>query len=263
MISVYLADRQVLFREGIHFTLSGEEDIEVVGETTSNEEALSFIESNSPQVAILNINLGQPSGIELARRIKQDLLSAVSLILVMDNEDEEQLLAAMKGGASACITKNVDPDTLLHIIREVAKGNKPIAKALLQPGLASHVLEEFEAFSLLSQQVNYMLARITPGEADILRRISEGSTGEQMTAALSIDEEALNLHLSAILSKLAANDHSRNLIEAVQRNLSPVAKRPSDKPGVEYITKEEFTAFRDSLRERLGSLFNATLSQQS
>jgi len=120
-ISVYLADRQVLFREGIHFTLSGEEDIEVIGETTNNEEALSFIEANSPTVAILNINHSRPSGLEITHRIKQNLPSVAS-VLVMDNEDEEQLFAAMKSGASACITKDIDPDNLLVLIRDVAKG---------------------------------------------------------------------------------------------------------------------------------------------
>ena len=53
--SVFLADWQVLFREGIHFTLSGEEDIEVIGEVNNNEEALKSIEENPPRIAILNI----------------------------------------------------------------------------------------------------------------------------------------------------------------------------------------------------------------
>ena len=53
-ITVFLADWQVLFREGIHFTLSGEEDVEVIGEGTGNEEALAFIEKNVPNVAIFN-----------------------------------------------------------------------------------------------------------------------------------------------------------------------------------------------------------------
>ena len=79
-ISVFLSDWQVLFREGIHFTLSGEEDIEVVGEATDNEEALIFIESNPPRVAILNANRDKLRGIDTARRITQNLPS-VAVIL--------------------------------------------------------------------------------------------------------------------------------------------------------------------------------------
>jgi len=263
MINVYLADKQVLFREGIHFTLSGEEDIEVVGETTDNEEALNFIETTPPNVAILNLSYGQPSSVEVTRRIKQTLPISVSVILVADDENEENLFAAMKCGASACITKDIDPDSLLQTIRDVAKGNRPIMKAVFRPGMASRIMEEFEASSLIGQQINYTLARLTPREADILRRISEGNTGEQLITGLKINEEALNLHLSVIPSKLAVNDQSRNLIEAVQRNMPslaqtkrPAEKQPEKRPEIQYITRDEFISFRDSLRERLGSLFS-------
>ncbi len=263
MITVYLADKQVLFREGIHFTLSGEDDIEVVGETTDNQEALNFIETTPPNVAILNLSYCQPSSVEVTRRIKQTLLTSVSIILVAEGESEEHLFAAMKCGASAGITKDIDPDSLLQTIRDVAKGNKPIMKAVFRPAMASRIMEEFEAASLIGQQINYTLARLTPREADILRRISEGNTSEQLVTGLNINEEALNLHLSVILSKLAANDQSRNLIEAAQRSLPslavpkrPVEKQPEKRPEIQYITKDEFLAFRESLRERLGSLLS-------
>jgi len=53
-IKIFLSDPQILFREGMHFTLSGEEDFEVTGEATGNEEALTFIETNPPNIAILS-----------------------------------------------------------------------------------------------------------------------------------------------------------------------------------------------------------------
>jgi len=110
-VKVFLADWQVLFREGIHFTLSGGEDIEVIGEATNNEEALAFIETNPPRVAILNVDHSQPSGIEVTRRLKQSFPS-VAVILVMDSESEEQLFSAMKSGASAYLTKDIDPEEM-------------------------------------------------------------------------------------------------------------------------------------------------------
>ncbi len=118
-VSVVLADWQVLFREGIHFTLSGEEDIEVIGEVTNSEEALSFIEKNPPRVAILNADWGEPSGIDVTSRIKQNLPS-VSVILIVDSDNEEQLFSVVKCGASACLTKEIDPLDLVDIVRRVA-----------------------------------------------------------------------------------------------------------------------------------------------
>ena len=215
-VSVFLADWQVLFREGIHFTLSGEGDIEVIGETADNEEALAFIKANSPDVAILNINRGKVSGVEVTRRIKQNLPS-VGVILIMDGDNEEQLFLAIKSGASACLTKDTEPDDLISIIREVAQGRYPVSESLLRPGIASRVLEEFEAFSLLSEQVDNLLTRLSPREADILRRIAEGGSPELVAQALGIGEEAFRHRLDFIRTKLVANEHNREVIETVRR----------------------------------------------
>jgi len=218
-VSVFLAEWQVLFREGIHLTLSGEEDIEVIGEATDNEEALNFIEANLPGVAILNADRGKLSGIDVTTRIKQNYPS-VSVILIMDSDNEEQLFSAMKCGANACMTKDIDPDDLVSTVRKVAQGAYPLSEALLRPGIASRVVDEFEAFSLINKEVGNLLAHLSPREGEILRHIADGSSIEQVSQALDINEEAIRHHLDLTLIKLVANDHNRVVIEAAQ-NLLP------------------------------------------
>jgi len=252
-VSVFLSDWQVLFREGIHFTLSGEEDIEVIGEATNNEEALNFIETNPPTVAVLNADHSEVSGIKITSRIKQNFPS-VSVILIMDSDDEEQLFSAMKCGASACLIKDIDPDELVNIIRKVAQGAYPASEALLRPWLASRVLDEFEDFSLISKQVDNLLARLPPRESEILHHIADGNSIEQVAQTMGINEEAIRHHLELILTKLVANEHNREVIEVAQSNLPAIISRA--RPGksvAEYITKDEFTTFKESLRERLKS----------
>lgn len=254
-VSVVLADWQVLFREGIHFTLSGEEDFEVIGEVTDSEEALNFIEKNPPSVAILNADRGELSGIDVTSRIKQNLPS-VSVILIMDSDSEEQLFSAMKCGASACLTKEIDPLDLVDIVRKVAQGAYPISEALLGAGIASRVVDEFEAFSLISKEVNNLLARLSSRESEILRHIADGSSTEQVSQVMDTNEQAIGQQLEAILTKLVANDHKREVIEAAQKGLSSIISRArlAGKPEVDYITKEEFAEFKESLRERFKSL---------
>jgi len=218
-VSVFLAEWQVLFREGIHFTLCGEEDIEVIGEAADNEEALNFIEANLPSIAILNADRGKLSGIDVTTRIKQNYPS-VLVILIMDSENEEQLFSAMKCGANACMTKDIDPDDMVSTVRKVAQGAYPISEALLRPGIASHVVDEFEAFSLINKKVSNLLAHLSPREGEILRHIADENSIEQVSQALGISEEAIRHHLDLILIKLVANDHNRVVIEAAQ-NLLP------------------------------------------
>jgi len=252
-LRVFLSDWQVLFREGIHFILSGEEDMEVIGEETENEKALAFIEENLPGVAILNASQGNPSGIEVTRQIKQNM-PEVAVILIMDNDNDEELFLAMKKGARACLTKAVDPEVMVNAIRKIAQGGLPISEALLKPEVASRTIDEFEALSSIGEPVSNLLPRLTSRETEILRHIANGNSKEQVSGTLEISEETINHQLEAILLKLVANDHSRMLIEATQSSLPSVARVSfNGKPGDEYITKEEFATFKESLKEHFQS----------
>ncbi|MBI4302978.1 MAG: response regulator transcription factor [Chloroflexi bacterium] len=259
-VRVFLADWQILFREGMHFTLSGEEDFEVIGEATDNKEALKLLEANPPHVAILNADHSEFSGIDLTRRIKQNY-PTVSVIMVMDTDNVEVLLQAVKSGASACLTKEADPDELLSTIRKVAKSEYPISQALLRPEIASRIIDEFAATASLNEEVGHLLARLSPTESEILRRIASGGLLEEITRSLNISEEDVKRHLELIRAKLLSNDHSRALIEAAQSNLtsiiSKIAKaKEAGKPTRDYITKEEFSTFKDNLREYFQTLMN-------
>jgi two-component system response regulator DevR len=249
---IFLSYPQVVFREGIHFILSGEDDFEVTGETTNNEQAIAFIEGKPPDIAVLSMENGKYTGPEITRRIKRSL-SSVSVILVMERSDEEMLFSAMKSGASACLTKDSDPEYLLDVIRVVAQGSHPIIEELLVPGLASRVLTEFEDLAALSAQLDNMLARLAPSETDILKSIAAGNGIEQVAAELGTNEENIRRNLRLILNKLVVNDQSRALIEAAQRSM-PLIIGGVSKTGEaakEYVTKAEFNKFKESLDQRL------------
>ncbi len=253
-IGVFLADWQVLFREGIHFTLSGEADLEVIGEATSNEDALRAIEANPPDVAVLNMNHDKLGGIEVARYLGRNFPS-VSVLLIMDSDNAEHLYLAMKSGASACLAKDADPADLVDSIHAIAQGRRPVSEALLRPEVASRVLDEFEEYRLISEQVDNLLARLTPGETEVLHRIANGAAMAEVCQTLDISEETVRRHFGYITTKLVSNAHIRGVIDAAQTGvLSMVFRaRLSGRPASEFITRDEFAAFKDSVRERFRS----------
>jgi DNA-binding NarL/FixJ family response regulator len=253
-VKVFLSDPQVLFREGIHFILSGEEDFEVTGETTSNQEAFTLIEANPPNIAILSMLDAQASGPEIARHIKRNLPS-VAVILTMEKKEVEKLFEAIKGGASACLTKDTDPENLLDTIRVVAQGSLTIMDELLLPELASMVLTEFQDLAALNEQVDNLLAGLAPKESQVLSTIAAGNNMEQVAAKLDMNEETIRRNLRLVLNKLVANDQARAVIEATQRSLPSIIRGPMKKDGklVEYITRAEFNEFKEHLMERLKS----------
>jgi DNA-binding NarL/FixJ family response regulator len=254
-IKVYLSDPQVLFREGIHFILSGEEDIEVIGEATSNEEAFHQIETNLTDIAILSVQDKKVSGPEITRRLKRKFPS-IATILTIEQKDDEGLFEIIKSGASACLVKDADPESLLDIIRDAARGNFPIMEELRTPGLAKMVLSEFEDIDALKEQVDNLMAGLTQRETQVLGNIAAGDSLEQVAAKLGIDDEAVRDSLKLILNKMVANDQTRSVIETVQRSLPTAlettarARRLSE----EYLTKDEFVKFKESLARRLKNI---------
>ena len=252
-IKVFLSDPQVLFREGIHFILSGEDDFEVTGETTGNEEAFSLIEANPPNIAILSMHDTKSDGSDITRRIRRNMPS-VFVILITDKKEPEKLFAAIKSGASACLTKDTEPEHLLDIIRVVAQGSLPIMDELLTPALATMVLTEFEDLTALNEQFDNLLANLSPKETQILSIIAAGSNIEQIAVKLDMNEDSIRRNIRLIMNKLVSNDQARYVIEATQRSL-PSIIRSGKKDGKynEYVTKAEFNEFKDHLMERLKS----------
>ena len=254
-VKVFLSDPQILFREGIHFILSGEDDFEVTGETTSNEDAFKLIEANPPNIAILSMRNGKYTGPQITRRVRRTLPS-VAVILIAESDDEEQLFLAIKSGASACINKDVDPEFLLDIIRVVAQGSQPVVDDLLIPGIASRVLVGFDDISTLNEQLDNLLADLTTREREILSNIGAGNSIDEIAENLDIKEEAIRRNLRLILSKLVANDHARGVIEAAQRSLPSIIRGGAGvgDAAANYVSKTEFDEFKSSLMEQLKSI---------
>jgi two-component system response regulator DevR len=252
-IKVFLSNPQVLFREGIHFILSGEDDVEVTGETKSNEEAYPLIEGNPPNVAILSMVDAKVDGVEITRHIRRNLTS-VYVILIMDKTEPEKVFLAVKSGASACVTKDIEPESLLDIIRVVAQGSLPVMDEMLSPALASMIITEFEDLAALNEQFDNLLANITPREKQILTLLASNIKLEAIAAKLELSEDTIRHSIRLILNKLVSNDQARAVIEAAQRSLPSIMA--TGKRGVkagDYITRTEFNEFKENLMERLKS----------
>jgi len=253
---VFLSDPQVLFREGIHFILSGEDDFEVTGETTGNEDAYSQIIANPPNVAVLSAQDAKVSGQETARRLKRNL-PARAVIRTMAPRENNGLFTALKSGASACITKDAAPDFLLDTLRVVAQGSSPIIEELLVPEIAAMAVEEFKEAAALNQQIDDLLAVLTPAEAQVLNGIAAGSDREQLQARLNMSEDVIRRHLRMITSKLVSNERSRSLVEAGQRTMTaPIFRSAAmQAPNREnYVTRAELDEFKEQFTERLKAL---------
>lgn len=219
-INVILSDRQILFREGMHFALAGEDDFEVIGEAVDGKETLALIEANPPHVVILNTGRENYAGIELAFRIKRDYPS-VAVILTGDAYDDEKLFAALKNGVDAFMSRDASPGELIDLVHQVSNGSHPIAAMLARPGVALCAINEFGTLQAADELARFE-AHLTSGEVELLQAATE--TDQNRHANSSQPNGAAQRTLENIRCKLVYNYQHYEILKYAQAQLAVLAK---------------------------------------
>jgi len=220
-IKVMVIDEQALFRAGVRQGLSGQADLEIL-ECDPTQNPLDTIEANLPDVALLGSDLSSLSGIDLGRKIAQYYPNTKVIVLSPDPNDQE-LFEVIKTAAAACMSKRASADDLANTIRRAHKGEYPINESLMtRPKVARQVLDQFRGFTTTMKGV---AAPLTKRETEILTYVAEGNSNKEIARILSISEQTIKNHVSAILRKLNANDRAHAVTLALRSGwISPEAK---------------------------------------
>jgi len=146
-IKVLIADHQPLFRQGVHTTLNQIADIDICGEIGTSKELMSAISNLYPDVVLLDIELSNNEGMDMAKAIKQ-LLPSVAVILFSPQPNDEELFQAIKSRVAGYLRRDVSSTELVTTIRKAAAGKHPINDTLFaRPQAAQQVLQQFQDFS--------------------------------------------------------------------------------------------------------------------
>lgn len=217
-IRVLIIDDHPLFRQGIRWSLDDAPDMEVVGEAENGQEAIKLTERLSPDVVLVDINLPGLNGLEVARVIKRRD-PRIGIIVLSVYEDDDQLFQAIKVGAAAYSSKDVNPEDLLYYIRTVATGRYLINDSVLaKPNVATRVLHQFrELAATEDEQTSVLFAPLTSREIEILDCIARGLSNKEIANELSISGQTVKNHITSILSKLQVNDRTMAVIYAIKR----------------------------------------------
>ncbi|HUU64772.1 MAG TPA: response regulator transcription factor [Dehalococcoidales bacterium] len=219
---VIIISQQFLFRQGIELALSEMKDVKISATAEVNDEVLSIIDTLPPDVALVDIDAINDSGLKLARKIKQRL-PTIGVIVLTSNPEDAQLFQALKAQAVAYLSKEINPDELIHTIRRVARGEHPINENLTaRPKLAEQVLHQFQELSWRSETEGF-IAPLTPREMEILNYIAQGYLNKQIAAELDISEQTIKNHVTSILRKLNANARTEAVVVAIKQGLITVS----------------------------------------
>ena len=199
-IRILIVDDHTIVRKGIRALLAEIEDIEVVGEATTGQEAIKQAESLNPDVILMDLVMPGMDGVEAIRHISIHQPKARILVLTSFTADDK-VFPAIKAGALGYLLKDSDPADLVRAIRQVHRGEPS-----LHPSIARRVLQE------LSQPVPPSPAPepLTDREVEVLHLLAKGLGNQEIAEQLVIAEVTVRTHVSNILSKL----HLANRVQA-------------------------------------------------
>jgi two-component system response regulator DevR len=208
---VYLLDDHELVRSGLRQLLEAEDDIEVVGESASAQEARRRIPALRPDVAVLDARLPDGSGIEVCRDVRAQDPTIQALILT-SYDDDEALFAAIVAGASGYVLKDIRSSDLVRGIRTVAAGG-----SLLDPTTTAHVLERLRS----GPREDPRLARLTAQERRILQLIADGMSNREIGSTLHLAEKTVKNYVSSLLAKLGMQRRTQAAVFAATLDQHP------------------------------------------
>jgi len=216
-ITVFVVDRQTLYRHGIRQGLTASKDIEVVGDCAPGPEALALVEAFTPNVVLLDVDLPLLRGLDLGRQITTRC-PRVIVVALTASPDDDQLFQAIKSGAVAYLSKDISADELAGAVRRIAHGERPINESLLgRPRVAEQVLRQFQDVSLMGKAMETLATPLTPRETETLKYVAEGYSNKQIAHVLGISEQTIKNHITSILDKLDANDRTHAVVLALRQ----------------------------------------------
>ncbi|MFB6783964.1 response regulator [Streptomyces sp. NPDC057565] len=203
-VRILLCDDHAVVRAGLLALLGSEPDIEVAGEAGSGEEAVALAARLTPDVVLMDLQLGEGiDGVEATRRIAA---TGVHVLVLTTYDTDADITRAIEAGATGYLLKAERPEELFAAIRSAAQG-----RTTLSPPVASRVMA----------RMRRPLPTLTDRERDILGQLSQGLGNRDIARALFISEATVKTHLGRIYDKLGVDTRAGAVAVAKEQRLLP------------------------------------------
>jgi DNA-binding NarL/FixJ family response regulator len=220
-IRVVLADDQALIRSGFRVLIDSAEDLEIVGEAATGDDAVRLARSTRADVVLMDIRMPGTDGIAATRAITDDDdLAGVKVVVLTTFEIDAYVIEAVRAGASGFLSKSIEPADLLDAIRTVAGGD-----ALLSPKATQALLAEFATAGTGPAIPADRLADLTTREREMMTLAAHGLSNDQIAERLFLSPLTVKTHINRAMMKLAVRDRAQLVVLAYQSGLV----RPGDR----------------------------------
>jgi DNA-binding NarL/FixJ family response regulator len=238
-IRIALVDDHPLYREGVKKAITSFSDLAIVGEAGNGHDGMDLLRSTHPDVAILDVNLPDENGLQIARRMGSELPDT-KIILLTGYTDLEQPLHALRAGAHAYCAKDIEHEQLAEIIRLVSSGKWVYEGRIMDAKEKQSWLDEQIAGMKPDATSEDLFAPLTHRESEILNLVARGLTNKQIGYLLGISEQTVKNHLTSLLRKIGASDRTQAVVYALKHGW---IRLPEDnetmEPSTVPLPKEE------------------------
>ena len=196
---IIVADDHPMFREGVVHSLENEQDVEIIGQASSGEEAYELIKEMMPDLLLLDISMPGEGGIATTKRVSAKY-PVVKIIILTGSEDDDDLVEALKAGASGYVVKGIAAKELVNAVKAVAGGGTYIS-----PEMAISLLRDLQ-----KPQSSDPLSDLSDRENQILELVAKGMTNRDIGDQLHLAEKTIKHYMTNILEKL----HVKSRVQA-------------------------------------------------
>lgn len=215
VIRVVIADDHAMYRQGMAVVVELDGLARVVGQASNGDEAVEVCTRLHPDVVLMDVRMPGVGGIEACRRLHAALPGTRILMLTM-SDDEGDLFEAIKAGASGYLLKDLPGEEVADAIRRAHDG-----QAIIPPGMAATLLQEFTRLSQEAAPEVAESARLTDREVEVLRLVARGRVNREIADELGIAENTVKNHVRNILEKLHLHSRVEAAVYAHRQRLMP------------------------------------------
>ena len=226
MTSLVIVDDQGMVRAGFRSLLDGEPGLEVVGEASDGEQAVSVVRRLQPDVTLMDIRMPVLDGLAATRRIVEEGIPTKVLVLTTFDLDE-YVFEALRAGASGFLLKDAPAEELAAAVRTVAAGD-----SLLAPSVTRRVIDAFvRRVAPVTHGPDPRLAQLTPRELEVLGLLARGLSNLDIAERLFVSEGTTKTHVSNVLAKLGLRDRVQAVIFAYENGVVVAGERTAADPS--------------------------------
>jgi DNA-binding NarL/FixJ family response regulator len=214
MTRVLIADDDDLMRAGLVELLSGEPEIEIVGEAATGRQAVEHARRLDPDVVLMDVRMPDLDGIQATRELAR-VAPRARVVILTTFEQDDYVFGALRAGASGFLLKRTRPEELIAAVRSVAAGD-----SLLSPSVTRRVIDRMAQQPLPELANQAKLDELTPREREVLELIARGLSNREIATELFVEESTVRTHVKRIQMKLQLRDRVQIVIFAYETGMS-------------------------------------------